>query len=1304
MKPPFIFSRLRNVLFLMVTGLLVSHAQSRAEEAVALLDPTRPNLGWAFIDGREFPGAKGGIHQDASVSRDGRPSLKITGDFTGGGIYVAADGRIPNIDVQEISFWVKNLETDRITLRVIEASGRCHQFSLQAKPSADWQQLVLPLQQYFAKQGLADAVQGVLKYEAWGGGAQSFKNDGAWKGPGKEISIVIANPQKEAVVRTIWVSDVMVIPKPAAQLVSTFSENFEQTGAQPEGWKAQGAVTVQQGGAFQGDRALVLRKTEATLRDKIMATGPTFSVGAGTLTVGFATRSDLTSQDNSYNGTLSLEFSDAAGKSLGPYELGAWFRQNPWKKSVVEVQVPDGATSAHLIASINKETPGVFALDMLSAGMTAGATADDGLRRMMFTMAQVGHLILPEDARTAAVEVWSTKELPDNLREVAFTVRDYWGAEQNQPIHLTLAPAGKVSGRDYLKYTATVDLASLPLGIGRYYELQGEIARPGGEAFSNYTSFAILPEAATNSYPPAEIPFTSRTWDQRIKEGPILTRRLGIRINNVWGRMEADPKKVEAPQIDFVKELGMGVLTGSPAHWVEMRQPGWEKLLANDGALIRQGVRNFFAKYGEIKPIIINLGNEPHSKGEDVKADVDAYRIVYQEIKKIDPSIYVVGSSIGITEDYFKAGFGEWCDAYDFHSYEDPEGVRVILSEKYPEMFKKYGFAKPVWSTEIGMNSQGMTRQAVAGLVYKKFANFFAGGGVNVSWFGLFYPDPDAQIHNSFASAHNVFDCRYSKYAPKLDAVAYYNAVNGIAVKKFVTDKVYASGARVFLFRDKDNRTLLIAYRDKGREDVFFPLPGTSSADMIRLDGSRDHLDTGGKGVSLTIGEDPLLLFYENGPQALPDTLAAAPVQLGALPARFYRDGDNVIEAVVNGILVDQVELKAPPFWNVRRTAAKTADGRAVARFSVQVAPDSQLREADLAVIVHGHGADKTPVGLLSFRVPVAGQLSLQVLPVPLESGIKAGLKLEVKNNSIKPQVLTWSVLLNDRQTLTAGKFETADDIDAKFAGPSSGSISLDGRSAGAVTIPLADVDPLAVYRVKAMLRDESGRTLSEERTMGGFVSVPRAGTPMKIDGLLDEAGWAKAPVERLDQAKQFYGFKFSGKQAPVWSGPADLSAQIRYLWDDAFLYVAVKVTDDIAGGTTYADDNLWKMDGLQFLIDPKRSSAEKPGKYEYSIGRGQKGMQAWCTLSTDSGAPSGDVQDFKMAIHRDREGSGNVTYEIAIPWSRVAPFKPVAGGNLGFTMIVNEDDGDGRDAFMTWFGNAHTKDIDTIGDLILQP
>jgi hypothetical protein len=38
----------------------------------------------------------------------------------------------------------------------------------------------------------------------------------------------------------------------------------------------------------------------------------------------------------------------------------------------------------------------------------------------------------------------------------------------------------------------------------------------------------------------------------------------------------------------------------------------------------------------------------------------------------------------------------------------------------------------------------------------------------------------------------------------------------------------------------------------------------------------------------------------------------------------------------------------------------------------------------------------------------------------------------------------------------------------------------------------------------------------------------------------------------------------------------------------------------------------------------------------------------------------------------------------------------------LGACTIVNEDDGPGRQSFIGWFGNPHTKQIDTAGDLLL--
>src|SRR5207249_4509301 len=247
--------------------------------------------------------------------------------------------------------------------------------------------------------------------------------------------------------------------------------------------------------------------------------------------------------------------------------------------------------------------------------------------------------------------------------------------------------------------------------------------------------------AETKRFKPEDVPFTSRNWDNRISEYIRLTDRLGIRVCGIWGGWSSQPPyKAEAPNLDLCQKLGMGWLTTTPIAQIELG-----KYEHNERSL-RQGVRNLIEQYGKVRPMIINLGNEPHGTGERVQKNVAAYRVVYEEVKKVDPTIPVVATSVEPNEEYFKAGYGQWCDAYDFHIYEDSENVRRTIDE-YRALMKKYGHEKPIWSTELGLNSQGQTRHAVAAEVTRKFATFFAAGGVNVSWFGLLYPDPDGKVH-----------------------------------------------------------------------------------------------------------------------------------------------------------------------------------------------------------------------------------------------------------------------------------------------------------------------------------------------------------------------------------------------------------------------------------------------------------------------------------------------------------------------------------------------------------------------------
>ena len=191
----------------------------------------------------------------------------------------------------------------------------------------------------------------------------------------------------------------------------------------------------------------------------------------------------------------------------------------------------------------------------------------------------------------------------------------------------------------------------------------------------------------------------------------------------------------------------------------------------------------------------------------------------------------------------------------------------------------------------------------------------------------------------------------YNRYCPRLDAIAYYNAVNSIAIKKFVVEKRYPGGVQGFLFVDREGHHLQVLWKSKGRQDAFIPLAGVEQVQVIRIDGSRRPLEADGKGITLSITEDPLLLLYEAGGSSLPDTLGTPAATLQSPPQTVARRGASTVTVVSRDSSVDRVQLIAPPFWNVERTPATTVrGGGAPVRFRITMPATSSVREADLTV------------------------------------------------------------------------------------------------------------------------------------------------------------------------------------------------------------------------------------------------------------------------------------------------------------------------------------------------------------------
>ena len=74
-----------------------------------LISADRPNGGWAFGNGPEFPGAIGELVLDGDVEPPRRPALKLRGDFSAGGKYVQAGIPLPETPIEAISFSIKDM-------------------------------------------------------------------------------------------------------------------------------------------------------------------------------------------------------------------------------------------------------------------------------------------------------------------------------------------------------------------------------------------------------------------------------------------------------------------------------------------------------------------------------------------------------------------------------------------------------------------------------------------------------------------------------------------------------------------------------------------------------------------------------------------------------------------------------------------------------------------------------------------------------------------------------------------------------------------------------------------------------------------------------------------------------------------------------------------------------------------------------------------------------------------------------------------------------------------------------------------
>lgn len=165
----------------------------------------------------------------------------------------------------------------------------------------------------------------------------------------------------------------------------------------------------------------------------------------------------------------------------------------------------------------------------------------------------------------------------------------------------------------------------------------------------------------------------------------------------------------------------------------------------------------------------------------------------------------------------------------------------------------------------------------------------------------------------------------------------------------------------------------------------------------------------------------------------------------------------------------------------------------------------------------------------------------------------------------------------------------------------------------------------------------------------GGFdVDVPATAAKLsvKADGVLSE--WNVAPIQ--------FG--------------SDPKASVRFAYDSNAFYIAVEADDEVHM-QPYTGLEVWRGDSVRVAIDPlldgpfTQSGGYNSDDHEFVFAIGSTGptaMRLFGTTGSSTLTGSGLKLDGKKAV-----------YEIAIPWSELAPLKPEAGKVFGISVLVND-------------------------------
>ena len=667
-----------------------------------------------------------------------------------------------------------------------------------------------------------------------------------------------------------------------------------------------------------------------------------------------------------------------------------------------------------------------------------------------------------------------------------------------------------------------------------------------------------------------------------------------------------------------------------------------------------------------------NIGFWLSSNEEYVKLLKETYKAV----KSVDPTARVVmggvaGSPTQYVEMLYKGGCKDFMDVINIHPYQYPTIPEHGMEQQVrgiQEVMRKYGDeSKELWATEVGYPNHigpgGVGVGPQADYISRTYICLLASGVKRVFWY-------DYQNGTDVTYNEANFGIVYVDNSPKPCLLALKTTSNELTGAKFTGKLETPANVAAYEFDRQGTRvTCLYALKD----DALVALTSPGAAKARDLMGNAVAIPADG---SLKLTTSPLFL-ETSAPVKLAER---TPISLQAPPGPVYPlDAVPVTVTVRNdtsetlsGTL--HLSLGSAWTWDKKRVQITLPAGKSVTvKAEASAKPTVYFGEHTLTAQFVAHSAD-------GGRVDQIVRQTLSVKPpwkVVIRPNGPEGMAADITNLCslpLKTHVWWAAPLCPDGKaterdaTFEPGKTRTVPAPDwyarsAKGVVPSRCELRIETTEGIITKVPFK----LTLQTARRVA--DAGPDAAEDRR------ATREGRPWP-DAMSLDSHWFI-------------------RQLADWRGPEDLSAKLRFLWDDANLYLQVAVTDD-KFVQTFSGGDTWQGDGVQFAVQPEYDRRPQAKFAEFSVALVGGRPDVFVAHDDLGGATKATA-----TAEIQQEGTRTV-YRIAVPWAGLG-IKPAAGRTIAVSMLVNDNDGNGRRGWMEWGdGIGYSKDPSLYYDLTL--